>query len=244
MLLSPGAWLLAISTKLQAFTWAARAALASKAEEMSLIEELWQYFLNKYFSVRFEEHNYQNINLGSNSLLSAQVIILSMFLGIIIAAAIAMFQKRTLGDLVRALDREDANTPERAMTLEQLGLLRNAAIKEGLRRGTSLKRVIRCVEEEAYLAEQEQKREELAASDPKAAQKWKDIPYRYDFFQDHFYIPEDKMFGATSLFAKKGTDPLRFVITVIACIVFASVVCWLLPDMVQLADNFIGFFKE
>ena len=34
MLLSPGAWLLAISTKLQAFTWAARAALASKAEAL------------------------------------------------------------------------------------------------------------------------------------------------------------------------------------------------------------------
>ena len=92
--------------------FALHATLAAKEEEMSLLEELWTFFMEKYFSVRFEEYNYQNINLGSNSLLSAQVIILSMFLGIIIAAAIAMFQKRTLGDLVRALDHESINTPE------------------------------------------------------------------------------------------------------------------------------------
>ena len=222
---------------------ALRATLAAQKEEMSLLEELWTYFMEKYFSVRFEEYNYQNINLGSNSLLSAQVIILSMFLGIIIASAIAMFQKRTLGDLVRALDRESINTPEKAMTLEQLGFIRNAAVKEALRRGTSLRRVIRCVEEDAYLEAQQKVKDELAERDPTAAAKLKTVPYRYDFFNDHFYIPEEKMFGATSLFAKKGTDPLRFTFAVIGCIVFASLVCLLLPDMLQMADNFIGILK-
>ena len=90
-----------------------------------------------------------------------------MAFGVIAAAALSMFQKRTLGDLVRALDREDANEPSRAMTLEQLGLIRNTAIKSDLRHGTALRRVVRCVEEENYLASQAEKK---AASAPRQNQ--------------------------------------------------------------------------
>jgi hypothetical protein len=219
------------------------AVLSSSDENPSLIRELWDYFINKYFTARFEDYNYQHISFKAEGFFSVQAIIIAMTLGLIAAAAVAMFQKRTLGDLVRALDREDANEPGRAMTLEQLGLIRNTAIKNDLRHGTALRRVVRCVEEEAYLAAQAEKKAAFEADEANQGKKWKDIAYTYDFYSDHFYIPGELMFGAGVHFDQKGTNPLVFVFTAIACIVLASVVCYLLPEALQMADNFIGIIK-
>jgi hypothetical protein len=101
------------------------------------------------------------------------------------------------------------------------------------------------VGEEEYLAAQAKKRaafEEENKGNRRA--KWKDIPYRYDFSTDRFYIPEDKVFGALTLFDKKGTNPLNFIFVVIVCIALMILCCYLLPEMVQLADNFIGVFAD
>ena len=218
-------------------------ATLSSSDEPTLIEELFEYFSEKYFSVRFEEYNYQNISVNSGGLLSAQAVIIAFFLGLIIAAGIAMFQKRTLGDLVRALDRENANEPGRAMTLEQLGLIRNSAIKQDLRHGTALRRVVRCVEEQEYLAVMAERKAAFEANKENIGRKWKEIPFQYDFYNHHFYIPAELMFGADVHFNKKGSNPLVFAFTIVLFVVVASLVCYLLPEMLQLADNFVGMRK-
>ena len=217
----------------------------SPDEEPTLLEEMWTFLQEKCFSVSFEEYQYDNITLTENTFFSMSYIILAIFVGIIIAAALSLFQKRTLGDLVRALDRNDCYTPESAKTLEELGFLKNSAVREALRRGTSLRRVVRCAGEQEYLAAQAEKRAQFEAehagkSDRK---KWKDIPYHHDFSTDRFYIPEELAFGAITHFDQKGTNPLVFVFTVIACVVIASLCCFLLPEMLKLADNFISVFR-
>ena len=218
-------------------------------KEPSLLEEIWQFLCDKYFPVNFDEHTYEHITPGVNPQLTAQGIIIALFLGVIIAAAMSLFQKRTLGNLVRALDREGCTSPESAKTLEDLGLLKNAAIREDLRRGSSLRRVVRCVGEEQYLAEQAEKRkifeaEQAAKGSRRERGKWKEIPYKYDFSTDRFYIPEHLMYGATVQFNQKGTNPLGFAFAVIICVVLMMLCCHLLPDMLQLADNFVGVFKN
>jgi len=218
-------------------------ATLSSSDEPTLIRELWDYFMNKYFAVRFEDYTYQHISVNGEGFFSVQAIILAATLGVIAAAAVSMFQKRTLGDLVRALDRENANEPDRAMTLEQLGLIRNTAIKQDLRHGAALRRVVRCVEEEAYLASQAEKKAAFEADEANRGKKWKEIPFVYDFYSNHFYVPSELMFGATVHFDKKGTNPLMFAFVVVLAIVFASVVCYLLPEMLQMADNFIGIIE-
>jgi len=219
------------------------AVLASSTDDPTLIRELWDYFIDKYFTVRFEDYTYQHISINGEGFFSAQTIILAAALGLIAAAIVSTFQKRTLGDLVRALDRENANEPDRAMTLEQLGLIRNTAIKSDLRHGTALRRVVRCVEEEAYLKAQAEKKAAFEANVLNRGKTWKDVPFRYDFYSHHFYIPSELMFGATVHFDKKGSNPLVLAFAIIGCIVLASVACYLLPEMIQLADNFIGLIK-
>ena len=218
------------------------------AARPSLWQEIWQFLSDKYFSVSFEDYQYENIRLTSSTFFSAQGIIIAVFLGMIVAAALSLFQKRTLGDLVRALDRESCYDGERAKTLEELGLLRSTAIKEALRRGTALGRVVRCVGQDEYLAAQAQKRAEFeaeqAAGPKKSRKKWRDVPYKYDFMTDRFYIPEDKAFGAISQFSKKGSDPLMLALTVVICVGLMILCCFLLPEMLQLADNFAGVFRN
>ena len=214
----------------------------------NIFEEMWLFIKDKYFSVNFEQYHYENITLTENSFFSMSYIILAIFAGIIIAAALSLFQKRTLGDLVRALDREDCYTPESAKTLEELGFLRNTAVREALRHGTSLRRVVRCAGEQEYLTAQAEKRaafeaEQEAKEKKSDRQRWKDVPYRYDFTVDRFYIPEELAFGAITHFDKKGTNPIVFVFTVIGCVVLASLCCFLLPEMLKLADNFVNVFR-
>ena len=221
----------------------------TSSDEPSLIEELWNYFVDRYFSMNFYEYNYQYISVGSFATTSLRGTIAAIFLGVIIAAAISMFQKRTLGDLVRAINRDECFTPDKAKTLSELGLIRNAAIKDNLRRGTALKRVVRCVGEQEYLASQDEKKRALeeaaAAGDTQAAttlKKWKDIPYRYHFDTDRFYIPEELHYGADIHFDKKGSSPLTFLFLVVGMVILLSVVLFLLPELLQLTDNMIGMF--
>lgn len=189
---------------------------------LSVFSEMWTFLKDKYFSVDFVGYNYEHIRLGGNSFFSISAIIVALFLGVIVACAASLYQRRTLGDLVRALDREGAHAPETAKTLGELGLLKNTAIKGALRRGNVYGRMVVRVEPEEA--------EGKSAAAP-------------DFSTDRFYLPEDKAFGALTHFDKKGTNPLVFAGVVILCIVLMSVCCRAVPELLQFADNFIGSMK-
>ena len=90
--------------------------------------------------------------MEASSLVSFRNIVFAFFIGINIAAIMAIFDKRVLGDFARKLIREEALSPETAMTLSELGYYKNTAIRSSLRSGYTLRRVVRCVEEEQYNA--------------------------------------------------------------------------------------------
>ena len=87
--------------------------------EPSLWEELWTYFNDKYFSVELGQ--YENIEIGTGTLLTFRNIILGLFAGLVIAAAFASYDKNRLGGFVRKMIREDCLWPEKARTLAELG---------------------------------------------------------------------------------------------------------------------------
>ena len=225
----------------------ALARMLTASAEPSLWEEIWTYLVDTYFTIDWHSYRFSHINIGDNGIISIRTSIAALLLGVIIASAMAVFQKRTLGDLVRAIDREWCVTPETAKTLTELGMIRNTAIKNDLRHGRALRRVVRCAEEEAYNAAREQQHTELIAQaeagDAQAAatlKKWRDIPYRLNFETDHFYIPEKLIYGADNQFDKKGTTPLTLLTCIIVCIVLLIAICFFLPEIIQLTDNMIG----
>ena len=223
-------------------------ALSSSAP--SLWKEIWTYIEDKYFSIDWHTYNYNHIPVNDSGLITIRTGVAALLLGVIIAAALAVFQKRTLGDLVRAIDREWCVTLESAKTLTELGMIRNTAIKNDLRHGHALRRVVRCAEEEAYNASREQQHKDLLAAaeqgDPAAIatlKKWRDIPYRLNFETDHFYIPEKLIYGADNQFDKRGTTPLTLVACIVVCVVLLIAICFFLPEIVQMTDNMIGMLS-
>ena len=223
---------------------------ALSAASPSLWEEIWAYIEEKYFTMDWYSYNFSYISVSDSGLISIRTGVAALLLGVIIASALAVFQKRTLGDLVRAIDREWCVTPESAKTLTELGLIRNTAIKNDLRHGHALRRVVRCAEEEAYNSARAQQHRELTeaaeAGDPLAIatlKKWRDIPYTLNFETDHFYIPESLIYGADNQFDKKGTTPLTLVTCIIVCVVLLIAICFFLPEILQMTDNMIGMLS-
>lgn len=213
------------------------------SEEPTLLRELWDYFVNKYFTMEYGV--YDNISVDGSSLFSLGSIIVCMVIGILLASVMAIFNKRVLGDFVRAISRESATSPEQAMTLEQLGFLKNTAVRSALKRNGSLRRAVRCVEDD---------RADLAAGRalrPGIAELYGEVPptegaqapARTNLSAAHFFIPASEIYTAEIRYEKKGTNWLGFFGVIIVCVILASLLFRLMPDLFQLIDNFIGMIK-
>lgn len=212
------------------------------AGEKSLIAELWEYFVDKY---SIEMPYLENFKIESNALLSFNLIVIGLTIGIIIASFATLYNKRYIGDFVRKIISEgclDANT---AKTLDQLGYLRNIGIRNVIKSGGTLSRWVRCVEEDEHLAAVEAKRaefEELHKDDPKPP-KFVEPTFKRDCNTMHFYLPEEKKYAAEVKFEKAGANPIAVLLVAIISIILCVFICYMLPDTIKLVDNFISVMK-
>lgn len=215
--------------------------LYSTSGEPTLLEELWEYLEGKYFSV--DMGRYEHISIGSGSLVTLQKVVLGICVGIIIASAMACYDKNKLGAFVRAIVKEQALWPDKAMTVYDLGFARNSAVKASLRSPNKLGKIVHCVEKEAYDARVAEAREAYIAEHGNEEGFF--MPqYRMDFDNDHFYIPDEEHYRAEVRFDNEGSGWRAFILVCIVAIVSAALICFLLPDMIQLVDNMIGILTE
>ena len=213
----------------------------SSSGDPSLIAELWAYLEDRYFSV--DAGRYEHINLGTGSLLSMQGMILGLFVGIIIAAGVACYDKNRLGAFVRALVKEQCLWPEKAKTLYDLGFMKNSGVKASLRSPNQLGKIVHCVEKEAYEKQVEEARAAYVAEHGNDKDFFMPA-YRINFDNDHFYIPDEEHYRAEIRYENQGSGWRAFVLVVLVAIMGAALVCFLLPDMLQLVDNLIGILSE
>lgn len=209
-------------------------------EEMSLWEELWAYLEGKYFSVDLGQ--YEHINVGSGSLITLRNIVLGMCAGIIIASIMAAYDKNKLGKFVRTVIKEQCLWPDKAKTLEELGFERDAIIKSNLRRGSVLGKVVKCVEKEAFDRDVAAMREQYLVKNGNT-EGFVAPKYVMDVNTAHFYIPDEEHYAADIRFDNKGSGWRAFLLVIIVTVVIAILVCFLLPDMIQLVDNMIDILK-
>lgn len=212
----------------------------AEGAEPTLWQEIWDYIYTTYFapdSVYFE-----NISLGSGTMVTVRNVILGLAIGVIIASIAIIVDKRVLGNFVRAIIRGEYLSPENAKTLSELGFDKKYSIRNGVRRSSVLRSVVRCREEEEYnakLAEQRAEYEKRRESEPDLP-PFKEVPYSINTDTDHFYIPEEKKYSAEMRFEKKGTNWLWFAIIVIVCIVAFAVLLAVIPQILGLVDDFAG----
>ena len=213
----------------------------STSGEPTLFEEIWEYLEGKYFSV--DMGRYEHISIGSGSLVTLQKVVLGICVGIIIASAMACYDKNRLGAFIRAIVREQALWPDKAKTLDDLGFARNRAVRTSLRSPNKLGKVVRCVEKDAYDAQVAAAREAYVAEHGNADGFF--MPqYQMDLENDHFYIPDEEHYRAEVRFDNQGSGWRAFILVCIVAVIAAALICFLLPDMIQLVDNMIGILTE
>ena len=210
--------------------------------EPSLIEELWKYLSEKYFTLDMGQ--YENLGFsGSNGgLINLSWAIVALCLGMVIAAVMAVYEKRGLGEFVRKMLSEECYTPETAKTLAELGYRKNAAVRGALR-GGSLSKVVKCVQKEAYDAEIAKKHAEYEQNAQPGAPKFKSIAYRINYETDTFYIPKDASYAADVRYDKSGSGIVSVLIALGVAVVLAAFIIFMLPEVLQLLDNFLGLMN-
>jgi len=211
------------------------------ANDKSLIEELWDYFIEST-----EIPYMENFSITSNALFSLRIVVIGLMIGLVVASAMTVYNKRYLGDFVRLLIYEECFDAERAKTLSELGYMKNVAVRSVIKTGGSLSRWVRCVEEDEFIAEIEKKRlefEEMHKDDPKPP-KFKEPEFKRDCNTMHFYLPEEKKYAAEIKFDSRGAHWGTVIIVAIVAFILCIFVCYMLPDMLKMVDNFISMVNK
>ena len=225
-------------------------ALTVTGEEENAIfrffRNLWEFF---YYDVYLNaDQDYRNLGLDTGSMTSVRVIVLGIFLGAVIGCVYMTYNKQVLGSAVRKMLSEEngCRSKENAKMLSELGYAKNFLIKSAFANSVSLRRVIKCVEEEQfYLSQAERKAEydKKRAEQGRSIPKFRELEYRIDAENDHFYIPEELCDMAEQKFRSKGFGWVATVIGILLICIGFFVVLLVLPKVLTYVDEFIGSFK-
>ena len=83
-------------------------------------------------------------------MLSAELVMQCLFIGIVFAVLIVGYNKLFLGRFVKALIKAEANHPAFAKSFDELNIKKNFLFKLALRKGGTLKKIIAELEGEKY----------------------------------------------------------------------------------------------
>ena len=199
-----------------------------------------QDIANKYYDlyVAFSVE-YTNINVYATELKMILSFIIGIGVGIIIAAFMSLFTKRTLGDFVRRVIERDALSPESAKTLDELDYFDRLIIRRAVAKSVSLRRVLKCREEEEFYAEQKLKREEheKKRAEDRSIGRFKETEYKVDADKDSFFIPEELKYMAEIKFDKKGATLRAAIATSLITLIACIAIILALPELLEFLDG-------
>lgn len=204
----------------------------------SALHDAVAFLVEKFFTV--ELHPYEHFNFSLSAGATIRNTILALAAGLILAAFFTVYTRTKLGGFVRKLIADGCLSEDSAKTLYELGYFRDAAIRRHLARGGPLSMVVRSVAAPAENADPGE-----LPPQKKAAKSWKNFflpapKNKPDFPTARFYIPEDLRIRAEIRFEKKGSDKRTLIATVIAAVIVFSLLCQLVPEILQMADNLIS----
>ena len=208
----------------------------------SLVEELWDYFVENYLNASAA---YPNLGMQNNPLISLPAILAGLLFGTMIAVCFATYDNFTVGSFVRKMLERGALGKENAVTLYNLSISEHSTVGRALRKSVSLRRIVRCVEEEEFYemqaalgAEHDAKREE-----DKSLPEFKAKSFTFGEGA-HFYIPEEKRISAEIKYASRAVKFWAFPLVLLACIAVFLLLLVTLPNLLRLLDSLVGSFKS
>ncbi len=218
------------------------AAAASKGESFwekiatwyqnSLLRELLTYFEQRYFTV--DARTYNNFSISNQTAQTIRNMIVAILIGVLLASLYVAYMRTVPGGFVRKLLTLEADSPEKAKTLRELGYFRSPMIRRELTRGTSLRMVVRY-----HDPKMDQDAEGPREIDKKHTRTHKTAD-KLDFLSARFYIPEELRYRADVRFDKAGSGWRLAIVTAIVAVVAAALICLFLPDILTLVDGIIS----
>ena len=204
----------------------------------NFFEDLWNYLYDAYFNMG---KGYENLGTDSSPLMTVGTVVFGLFIGSVIACIAVFYNRQVVGSSVRKMLDGKIHDREHAVRLSDLGYKKNFFIRSLFRDSNSLRKVVKCVEEEDFYAEQEKARleyEEKRNSGEKLPRFRTEI-YRVDVDNDRFYIPEELEITAVTKFKKKGSSWVAMLIGIIALtIIFFALLLFLPWFLGQIDDGF------
>lgn len=173
---------------------------------------------------------YDNIELY-NPFITVKLLVWALFAGFVLAALLAIYQKRLIGGLVKTMLSENATSSEKAKTVTELGYGTDWFVKNALRKDNALLKFVTRIDKPNENGETEE---------PKKTRSGHDV---IDFETARFYIPEDLKYKAEVRYARKGTNFVAFGICVVIFVAAAFFAVFIIPELLTLVDNFVGTFK-
>jgi len=173
-------------------------------------------FLKEVFAALYPEHNYVNIK-SPLPLIDINFILIGLYVGLVVGLAVACYRKRYMGKAVRAIIKEQAFSEETAKTPAELGLDKGRLLLGALRRrrfGGMVKQI--GVDIEAK---------------------------RPDYSDEKYYIPEEFRYQAEERYSTRGASVGSVIFWAIFFIPVFLVLRYIIPELLQLLDNFITSTK-
>lgn len=204
-------------------------AILSTPEKQSfgeIVKEMWEAIVRDWFTMDYMEYDNLGYDMTATGGIRPEMIIIFGILGMMFACFFASYNKGTLGSFVRALLSAGASSPENAKTLDELGFLKNHSVRASLKRGYTLRKVVRCVEEDDGT---------LICSENKKGS----VPFN----KAHFYIPDEKKFAAESRFKGKKLPWFAYLLIFVGGVILMILLIAVLPHILSLVDDFVGGLK-
>ncbi len=157
------------------------------------------------------------------------VIVWVVFFGVLFGSFYAYYQRRLLGDILRAFISQEAQDENSAKALSQIGYgtkLKRSFASFALRKGSGLRKHIFAVYEEK---EVEKKHRDQLFVKAEAAET-----------EQRYYVPEDKRIVAEVRYDGKGTDLKTLAIATAALLAAAILIVSFLPWFIDKYNSLMG----
>jgi ABC-type amino acid transport system permease subunit len=170
--------------------------------------------------------------------MTLEIIVWSMFLGVIIGAFVILYNKSILGAFVRILLEAGANSPESAKTLEETGFSKNIFVKFSLYVKSTFRKIIQV---SPVKSGYEIKGDTVPLENTKKRIKKNRRTAQPKLSELKFYIPQEMAVRADSIYSNNGTSLLIVIITIALFLTVAILSFTVIPDLVQMLKNFVEF---
>ena len=154
--------------------------------------------------------------------ITPELVVWALFVGFSLALVMVLFSKRYMGKFVFTLLEKKIDSPEKAMTLSELGYGNNPFVRMAL------------IGKSAYSGLIFEKNEAVVYNGDSVVPA---VRHKVDYQSARFYIPKLLFPRAEIRFEKKGTHIMAVIVGFLAFLAFTLLVLYFLPSITEMVKE-------